>query len=56
VQSERNGASVTTLSNSFVEVNFTDAGGAIRDVAFKKYPARSTASTPSSSTSSTRAP
>jgi YidC/Oxa1 family membrane protein insertase len=39
VQSERTGASVTTLSNSFVEVNFTDAGGAIRDVAFRKYPA-----------------
>jgi YidC/Oxa1 family membrane protein insertase len=39
VQSEKGGAAITTLSNSFVEVNFTDAGGAIRDVAFKKYPA-----------------
>jgi len=36
---ERTGATVTTLSNGFVEVNFTDAGGAIRDVALKKYPA-----------------
>jgi YidC/Oxa1 family membrane protein insertase len=39
VQSDKSGAAVTTLSNGFVEVNFTDAGGAIRDVAFKKYPA-----------------
>jgi YidC/Oxa1 family membrane protein insertase len=38
-QADRSGATVTSLSNSFVEVNFTDAGGAIRDVAFKKYPA-----------------
>jgi YidC/Oxa1 family membrane protein insertase len=30
---------VTRLGNSFVEVSFTDFGGAIRDVAFKKYPA-----------------
>jgi YidC/Oxa1 family membrane protein insertase len=29
-------AKVTTLSNSFIEVRFTDSGGAIRDVAFKK--------------------
>lgn len=32
-------ATVTTLSNSFVEVRFTDSGGAIRDVALRKYPA-----------------
>jgi YidC/Oxa1 family membrane protein insertase len=38
-QADQSGAAVTTLSNSFVSVNFTDAGGAIRDVAFKKYPA-----------------
>ena len=33
------GATVTTLSNSFIEVRFTDSGGAIRDVALRKYPA-----------------
>jgi YidC/Oxa1 family membrane protein insertase len=38
-QADQSGAAVTHLSNSFVEVNFTDAGGSIRDVAFKKYPA-----------------
>lgn len=38
-QADQSGAAVTQLSNAFVEVNFTDAGGAIRDVAFKKYPA-----------------
>jgi YidC/Oxa1 family membrane protein insertase len=38
-RADRSGASVTTLSNGFIEVNFTDAGGAIRNVAFKKYPA-----------------
>ena len=38
-QAEHAGASVTRLANSFVEVTFTDFGGAIRDVAFKKYPA-----------------
>ncbi len=32
-------ANVTTLANDFVEVRFTDYGGAIRDVAFKQYPA-----------------
>jgi YidC/Oxa1 family membrane protein insertase len=30
---------ITSLSNSFVSVNFTDEGGAIRDVALHKYPA-----------------
>jgi YidC/Oxa1 family membrane protein insertase len=38
-QAEQSGAEVTKLDNSFVEVSFTDAGGAIREVAFKKYPA-----------------
>ena len=38
-QADHAGAAVTKLSNSFVEVNFTDFGGSIRDVAFRKYPA-----------------
>src|SRR5580658_585194 len=38
-EAEQSGATVTKLGNSFVEVNFTDAGGSIRDVEFKKYPA-----------------
>jgi YidC/Oxa1 family membrane protein insertase len=38
-QADLAGASVTRLGNSFVEVTFTDFGGAIRQVAFKKYPA-----------------
>ena len=33
------GATVTTLANDFIEVRFTDFGGAVRDVALKKYPA-----------------
>ncbi len=32
-------ATVTTLENEFVAVQFTNSGGAIRDVALKKYPA-----------------
>ena len=32
-------AETTLLSNEFVTVRFTDFGGAIQDVAFKKYPA-----------------
>ena len=32
-------ATVTTLANDFIEARFTNFGGAIRDVAFKKYPA-----------------
>lgn len=32
-------ANVVTLANDFIEVAFTDMGGAIRDVGFKKYPA-----------------
>ncbi len=38
-EADQSTATVTTLGNGFVEVNFTNAGGAIRDVAFKKYPA-----------------
>ena len=30
-------ATVTTLSNDYVELRLTDFGGAIRDVAFRKY-------------------
>jgi len=30
---------VVTLANDFIEVAFTDFGGAIRDVSFKKFPA-----------------
>ena len=32
-------ATVTTLANDFIEARLTDFGGAVRDVAFKKYPA-----------------
>lgn len=32
-------AKVVSLSNDFIEARFTDAGGAILDIAFKKYPA-----------------
>ena len=32
-------AIITTLANDFLEVRFTDYGGAIRDVAYKKYAA-----------------
>jgi YidC/Oxa1 family membrane protein insertase len=38
-QADHAGAAVATLENSFVQVSFTDFGGAIRDVAFKRYPA-----------------
>jgi YidC/Oxa1 family membrane protein insertase len=37
--SDRKGATITTLENDFIQVRFTDFGGAIRDVALKKYPA-----------------
>lgn len=33
------GATVTILANEFIEARLTDFGGAVRDVAFKKYPA-----------------
>lgn len=37
---EENGSSkIVTLSNDYIEVAFTDFGGAIRDVGLKKYPA-----------------
>jgi len=36
---EHAGAVVTQLENDFIRVQFTNFGGAIRDVAFKKYPA-----------------
>jgi len=32
-------AKAITLANDFIEVTFTDFGGAIRDVGFRKYPA-----------------
>lgn len=32
-------ATITTLANDFIVARFTDSGGALRDVAFKKYPA-----------------
>ena len=32
-------ATVTTLSNDFIDARFTDSGGALRDVAFRKYAA-----------------
>ncbi len=35
----RSDAETTELANDFVRVRFTDFGGAIQDVAFKKYPA-----------------
>jgi YidC/Oxa1 family membrane protein insertase len=38
-QADQTGSTVTRIGNSFVEVSFTTAGGSIRDVAFKKYPA-----------------
>ena len=36
---EKTDANITTLVNDHVELRFTDFGGAIRDVAFKKYDA-----------------
>lgn len=33
------GARITTLANEFIEARFTSFGGAVREVAFKKYPA-----------------
>jgi YidC/Oxa1 family membrane protein insertase len=38
-EADKKGSAIDTLGNGFVEVNFTEAGGAIRDVALKKYPA-----------------
>ncbi|MSU23771.1 MAG: membrane protein insertase YidC [Opitutus sp.] len=39
-------ATVTTLANDFVEVRFSDFGGAIREVALKKYPTELGSATP----------
>lgn len=39
VATENADAHITTLENEFVTVQLTDFGGAIRDVAMKKYPA-----------------
>ena len=36
IASDATGANVVSLANDFVEVSFTDLGGAVRDVAFKK--------------------
>jgi len=38
-QADHGGATTTVLENSFIQVRFTNFGGAIRDVAFRKYPA-----------------
>ncbi|MCX6951971.1 MAG: membrane protein insertase YidC [Verrucomicrobia bacterium] len=54
IHAEAATATVTTLRNSYIEVRFTDSGGAIRDVAFTKrdkndkliYPAEIKGSTP----------
>ena len=39
VASDNADATITTLANDYVELRLTDFGGAIRDVAFKKYAA-----------------
>ncbi len=39
VSSDAVEAKIVTLENEFVAVNFTNFGGAIRDIALKKYPA-----------------
>lgn len=39
VNHESGEAAITTLGNDFIEAHFTEAGGALRDVALKKYPA-----------------
>ncbi|MGH7996403.1 MAG: membrane protein insertase YidC [Opitutaceae bacterium] len=39
VEKENAGAKIVTLQNGYIAVHFTDYGGAIRDVALKKYPA-----------------
>jgi YidC/Oxa1 family membrane protein insertase len=36
---DANNATITTLANDFIEARFSDFGGAIQEVAFKKYPA-----------------
>jgi len=39
IATDNAGATITTLANDFIEVRLTDFGGAIRDVAFKKFAA-----------------
>lgn len=39
IAKETASATITTLANDFIEVRFTNFGGAIRDVALKQYPA-----------------
>jgi len=38
VNTDSAGATVTTLSNDFIEARLTNFGGAVREIAFKKYP------------------
>src|SRR5580704_13040280 len=40
VQKDSAGETITHLANDFIDVAFTDYGGAIKDVALKKYPER----------------
>ncbi len=42
VVKENADAQITTLANEFIEARFTDFGGAVRDVALKKYDAEKT--------------
>lgn len=39
IASEDSSENLVALGNDFIEAHFTDMGGAIKDVAFKKYPA-----------------
>lgn len=39
IAQDNHGARITRIANDFIEVRLTDFGGAIRDVAFKQYPA-----------------
>src|ERR1035438_564506 len=38
VQKDAAGETITHLANDYIDVAFTDYGGAIKDVALKKYP------------------
>jgi YidC/Oxa1 family membrane protein insertase len=40
VQKDSAGETITHLANDFIDVAFTDYGGAIKDVALRKYPAQ----------------
>jgi YidC/Oxa1 family membrane protein insertase len=40
VQTDSAGETITHLANDFIDVAFTDYGGAIKDVALKKYPGK----------------